>query len=426
MTTTSGIAEAPSPPLRPPSRSPAPLRILLFTPSIPYPPIWGFGIRVHEFARLLARTHQVTLLTYAEPGDEERIAAVSRICRVCTVPRPSGTQAKKRRAQLTSVLSAQSYQRLSLYSRTMQRALDELTARERFDIIQIESSQLAGFDFRGRAPLVLDEHNIEYELLYRMYQTERAPARRLFNWLEYRKFRREEIQSWRAASGCVSTSGREEEIIRAFASTPTVVAANAVNVEYFRPSEESVEPDTLVMTGLMHYRPNIDGAIYFVRDVLPLILEVRPKAVFYIVGAGATSELKRLAGPNVVVTDTVPDVRPYLNRASAVVVPLRMGGGTRLKVLEALSMTKAVVSTSLGAEGINVRSGTHLILADRPREFADAVLTVMHDRALATGLAERGRELVMREYRWETVVVCLESFYHQLLSAGTVARPAIS
>jgi glycosyltransferase involved in cell wall biosynthesis len=180
------------------------------------------------------------------------------------------------------------------------------------------------------------------------------------------------------------------------------------------------------MTGLMHYRPNIDGAIYFVRDVLPLILEVRPKAVFYIVGAGATSELKRLAGPNVVVTDTVPDVRPYLNRASAVVVPLRMGGGTRLKVLEALSMTKAVVSTSLGAEGINVRSGTHLILADRPREFADAVLTVMHDRALATGLAERGRELVMREYRWETVVACLESFYHQLLSAGTVARPAIS
>jgi glycosyltransferase involved in cell wall biosynthesis len=392
------------------------LRVLILTPSLPYPPIWGFGIRVFEFIRLLARRHQVSVVTYAEPGEEEKIAAVAAVCHaVHTVPRVPETERSKRLAQLSSVFSRDSYQRRSLFSPLMQQKLDELMKRERFDVVQIESSQLAGYAFDPRAVTVLDEHNIEYELLYRMYSTEGSPLRRMYNWLEFQKFKREEVSSWQSVTGVVSTSAREERIMREAApDTPMLVAPNAVNVDYFCPSEEPIGADALVMTGLMHYRPNIDGAVYFVREILPHILASRPNAVFYIVGAGATNELKRLASDNVVVTDTVADVRPYVYKSAVFVVPLRMGGGTRLKVLEGMSMSKAVVSTSVGCEGIDVSHDEHILIVDESRAFADAALTLMADRSRRLALGRAGRELVERQYRWDSVVDRLEGFHARL------------
>jgi glycosyltransferase involved in cell wall biosynthesis len=398
------------------------LRILILTPSLPFPLIWGFGIRVYQFVRLLARHHRVFLLTYAEPGDADKVAAIESLhAAVHTVPRPTETDRSKRLGQLSSIFSRMSYQRRSLYSGAMQEKLHQLTSQERFDVIQVESSQLAGFEFGSRSAVVVDEHNIEYELLYRMYRTEHAVVRRFYNWLEFNKFRREEIGTWRSVSGCVSTSAREQDLIREIVPrTPTVVVANAVDVDYFSPSDESIDDNALVMTGLMHYRPNIDGALYFLQEIFPHILASRPKMVFYIVGKGAPEELKRLAGANAVVTDTVPDVRPYVHKAAVFVVPLRMGGGTRLKVLEGLSMEKAVVSTSIGCEGIDVTHGEHLLIADEPLAFADSVLKLLSDRELAAKLGRQGRALIERQYRWETVVARLETFYGELL-AGTPA-----
>jgi glycosyltransferase involved in cell wall biosynthesis len=394
------------------------LRILILSPSLPHPPIWGFGIRVNQFLRLLARNHDVSLLTYEEPRERDKVAALEALgVTVHTVSREKATERSKRTAQLLSIASTLSYQRRSVHSRAMQAKLDELVARERPDVIQIESSQLAGFDFGKTAVVVLDEHNIEYELLYRMYQTEGSPVRRIYNRVEFSKFKREEISTWRSVSGCVMTSAREQAIVKTLApATPTIVGANAVDVEYFRPSKTPHKPDALVMTGLMHYRPNIDGAVYFVHEIFPRILASRPDMVFYIVGAGATDEVKRLAGPNVVVTDTVPDVRPFVHEATAFVVPLRMGGGTRLKVLEGLSMEKAVVSTTIGCEGINVVHGEHLLVADDPLAFADAVLRVVGDPDLTSRLGRQGRTLVERQYKWESIVSQLEHFYRQLLS----------
>jgi glycosyltransferase involved in cell wall biosynthesis len=380
---------------------------------------------VYEFVRLLARRHHVSLVTYAEPGEDDKIAAVAAVCNaVHTVPREPETERSKRLAQLSSIFSRDSYQRRSLFSPGMQRKLDEVMSRERFDVVQIESSQLAGFAFDPRAVCVLDEHNIEYELLYRMYSTEGSPLRRVYNWLEFRKFKREEVTSWQSVSGVISTSAREERIMREAAPTaPTMVAPNAVNIEYFTPSDEPADGAALVMTGLMHYRPNIDGAVYFVREIFPRILASRPNVVFYIVGAGATDELKRLSSDNVVVTDTVPDVRPYVYKSAVFVVPLRMGGGTRLKVLEGMSMAKAVVSTSVGCEGIDVSHDEHLLIVDEPSAFADAVLRLLADRERRLELGRRGRALVEARYRWETVVERLEGFYDRLLAVHSVSAP---
>ena len=141
------------------------------------------------------------------------------------------------------------------------------------------------------------------------------------------------------------------------------------------------------MTGLMKYRPNVDGATFFVREILPRIVQVRPGATFYVVGGEPAPEVLRLAGPNVVVTGGVDDVRPYVHKAAVFVVPLRVGSGTRLKVLEGLSMGKPMVSTALGCEGIDVVAGEHLLVADQAAPFADAVLALMDDPARSRQLA---------------------------------------
>jgi sugar transferase (PEP-CTERM/EpsH1 system associated) len=391
------------------------MRVLIVSPVLPYPPTWGFATRVFHFVRLLARRHAVTVVAYGEPGDTDAIEHLTRLgAAVHAVPRAGGA-GTKRLAQLSSLVSPRSYQWRAMYSPAMQRTLREVMARERFDLIQIESSQLAVFEYDARALLVVDEHNVEYELLYRMFQTEHSAVRRAYNWIEYQKFRREETRTWRRVSGCVTTSRREEEIVRQHAAATSVVTVpNAVDVEYFRPSDQLVDNNVVVMTGLMKYRPNVDAAQYFAGEILPRIRAVRPDVQFVVVGGDPADEVRRLAGSHVIVTGSVPDVRPYVDTAAVVVVPLRMGSGTRLKVLEGLSMAKPMVSTSVGCEGIDVADGEHLLIRDDAQAFAQGVLDLLQDCDLAAKLGARGRQLVHRQYQWTTVVEQLQGFYDGL------------
>jgi len=302
------------------------VRILIITPSLPYPPNWGFGIRVYQIARLLARTHDVALLTYTAPGQEEHVAALrAQGVDVHAVPssNPHNRKQERRREQMLSLASPVSYLTRSLYSRAMQQEIDRLLAEKQFDIVQMESTHLASFDLSKAGCVVVDEHNIEYELLYRMYKSERSPWRRLFNWAEYVKFRREERRCWDHACALVLTSDREREIIAATwpGKAPVTVAPNGVDVEYFAPSAEPIDPNSLVYTGLMRYRPNIDAVVYFATEILPLIRQRRPDATFTIVGAGPSIDVRELASDHVIVTGSVPDVRPYVARAAVNVVP---------------------------------------------------------------------------------------------------------
>jgi len=380
------------------------------------------ALRNYNVVRLLAASHAVTFLAYGEPGDLKNTGALEAVCEsVRIIARPPSTL-RKRALQLSSVLSPWSFQWMNMHSAEMQRALDDLCGGVPFDVIQVESSQLAAFRFDRRSVLVLDEHNLEYELLFRMYQTERSTIRRFYNWIEYAKFRREELRLWRRVDGCVTTSRREEAILRqTVPGVPAVTVPNAVDIEYFRPAEQPVRQDMIVFTGQMGYRPNVDGAVFFVNEVLPRILAVRRNAVFFIVGADPAPEVRQLASDHVIVTGRVPDVRPFVHEATAFVVPLRMGGGTRLKVLEGLAMRKAMVSTALGCEGIDVVDGEHLLIRDEAGAFARAVIRILEDPNLATELGARARQLAESRYRWESVVADLERFHLQLVQRRSAA-----
>jgi glycosyltransferase involved in cell wall biosynthesis len=268
----------------------------------------------------------------------------------------------------------------------------------------------------GRLPRILFQHNVESQILARHASDGPHWLRRRYMALQCRKMRRFEAWAGRQFDWIVAVSGHDRDFFEQQYGWRHVRAIDtAVDVDYFQPSSATVDRDRVVFLGSMDWLPNQDGVAYFVRHVWPRVMAARPRARFQIVGRNPTPAVLRLAQqPGVEVAGTVPDVRPYLAGASVVVVPLLVGGGTRIKIFEALSMEKAVVSTSLGAEGLPVEPGRHLLLADGPAGFARSVLTLLDDPHQAARLGHAGRELVLQSYGAEKIArqferICAEA-----------------
>ena len=302
----------------------------------------------------------------------------------------------------------------------MDGAFERVLSERSFDLVQVESSQMAITRSASGIPFVLDEHNIEYLLLRRLAEVETSPDRKAFGYIEAAKVRWEEVKAWRQCDGAVFTSQADLDVMRApFPEKPACVVPNGVDAEYFSPSDDEPERSTVVFTGSINYRPNTDAVAYFIKEVMPQLLRLKPSAKFVVVGQGAPDSLLRMADANVEFTGAVPDVRPYVARAAVVIAPLRVGSGTRLKILEALAMGKPVVTTTIGCEGLSVVDGEHLVVADDPQPFAEAVARLMTDRKLATELGRSGRALIERDYSWSVVVQHLERFHTQLIRKET-------
>lgn len=384
-------------------------------------------MRVYQLARRLAARHEVTLLSYTgDDGDD--VAGLRRELTVEAVRRSAPSRTSKRVAQLRSLVSAQPFASRAVWSDDLQRAVADLCSREAFDVIQLESSLLCSLALPGGTPTVLDEHNIEYEVFERMQDGESSVLRRGFNRVERRRTRAFEQRWWGKVDACVLTSEREEEIVRAVApATRTAVVPNGVDLDYFCPTDVDPEPQSVVFNGLLRYRPNLDAAYFLVEEIWPLVLERAPGAKLTIVGRGDPLDLKRLERNAVAVAGEVPDIRPFLRRAAVVAVPVRMGGGTRLKVVEGLALGKALVSTTLGCEGVNVIDGEHLVVADSAEAFAAAVVDLFNSPERARRLGSAGRVLMKRDYSWDAAADTLDSLYAELVSSehqGQVRAPA--
>jgi polysaccharide biosynthesis protein PslH len=197
---------------------------------------------------------------------------------------------------------------------------------------------------------------------------------------------------------------------------PMWVIPTGVDTEHFTPSEAPISEPRLVFTGSMDWLPNEDAMRFFCRDVLPLIRAEEPRARLSIVGRSPTAAVRALAEEHIEVTGTVPDVRPFMRKAAVHVVPLRIGGGTRLKIFEAMAMGQAVVSTTIGAEGLPVADGEHVRIADGPRAFADAVLSLLRDPRRRQSLGAAARQLVVGHYDWSVAAGVLDAALTQCAS----------
>jgi sugar transferase (PEP-CTERM/EpsH1 system associated) len=392
-------------------------RILVIGAWFPYPPRWGWAMRVYQLARQLAERHDVTLLTYATSADEANVPQLERqSLRVETVRHEPLSTIDRRKLQARSLFSRTPYEPYRTHSREMQQAIDRILSSDAFDAVQLESTLIWPFRFPDGMPLVLDEHNVDYETYARMREGTRSPVRKAFYLVEEGRVRRYVHDAWRESAGLVLTSAREADMAREVApDTPTAVVPNGVDTEYFSPGSEPVEPRTLVFNGALDYRPNLDAALVLVDEVLPRVRETHPETKAVIVGRGGPEELDQLRRSGVEVTGEVPDVRPYLERAEIVVVPIPAGSGTRFKVVEGLAMAKPMVSTAVGCEGIGVEHGEHLLVADAPADFAAAVVRLFENPELARSLGRAGREFVEREYSWARAGERLQALYDVVL-----------
>lgn len=400
------------------------LKILIVSAQFPYPTRSGSETRVYQLARQLSARHDTTLLSYAWPHQREGVAGLAAQMSVRAVERKALSALRKRAVQALTMMSPRPYYCREVHSRGMQRAIDDLCSAERFDVIQLESSFLCAFRFPADARLIIDEHNVESELFRRMCEGERSLPRRLFNRVEYLRFRRFERAAWRRADACVVTSERELPTVRACVpDTPVAAVPNSVDLDFFAPSGAPEEPRTVIFNGILTYRPNVDAAHHLIHDVWPLVRERYPDARLTLVGRSQGVDTRSLMRPGVELVGEVPDIRPYIHRAAVVAVPIRIGGGTRLKVVEGLAMGKAVVSTTVGCEGLAVRDREHLLIADDAAAFASRIVEVFENPRRSDELGHAGRRLVEARYSWDLAGERLESLYRRTI--GEEPEPSL-
>ncbi|HET8908451.1 MAG TPA: glycosyltransferase family 4 protein [Ktedonobacterales bacterium] len=379
------------------------MKILVVAHSLPRP-TWGAGTRNYHLLRALGRDHDVSLLALIRPDERGQSADYlrphTRMVRQVDVP-PTGP---KRTQQVIALAKGQSYLMALQILPAAQAALDEELSRHAYDAVLFEGLLVAGYRVPRQMRVILDEHNIEHELMWRSYQSGRGLMRRGFNWIEYRRIRPVEISRCERADLVMVTSERERLLLHSLLPEKNVqVVPNGVDTQSFFPDTTVEEiPGRIVFTASFDYYPNVQGALHFAEHIWPLVQRAAPNATWSLVGRNPPPDIARLGNlPGVMVSGSVPAVQPHLAAAQVAIVPLLAGAGTRLKILEALAMRRAVVSTALGCEGIDSIPGKHLVVADEPERFAESIVELFNDPARRATLGEEGRTLVEKHYSWD-------------------------
>lgn len=401
------------------------MRLLFLTPQFPYPPHKGTTLRNYNLIAQLAARHTIDVLSFhdttalpASPLDE--------LCRrLAVVPAPA--RSLSRRA-LDTLLSPWPDMGLRLWSPRFRDLLLSWLAAGQYDVVQIEGIELARYAFslspRSSARLIFDAHNAEYLLQERIARAERAARGwsigAIYSTLQARKLRGFERRSCQRADVVAAVSAADAAALRQLDPTLNVhVIPNGIDTTYYDRSQVTpldLPPRSLVFTGTLDFRPNVEAVLWFADRVWPKIRAARPEARFFVVGQRPHARLDRLrADPSIVITGAVEDTRPYIAGAAAYVIPLQMGGGTRFKLLEALALRVPVISTTLGVEGFDVAADRELVLADDAASFAEAVIEVVGNLAKSRALGEAGRTFAER-YDWRLIVPLFEEAYRAVVS----------
>ncbi len=381
------------------------MKILFLTKELPYPVVNGYRMRTFHYISALSREHHLSVVSFGSRLEcAEGLRELERLgCAVYLSPPARGTTEffRKTVSVMTSFLTPRPYAVASRFSSDMLQLMRHILSKKPFDLLVCDGIHMSPHVPADISiPAILDEHNIESTIISRYASTERNPLLRLLARVEAERFRRFEEISWMRFRECHVCSEVDRTIIRQrCAMVPVRVVPNAVCVKpsVLLPHRDS--PPSLIYTGMMGWKPNVDSVRYFCSDIFPLIRKVFPELVFRIVGKDPTGKVRKLAdNRSVVVTGSVPDMEACIRDSDIVVVPLRIGSGTRLKILEAMALGKPVVATAIGAEGLNVNHGRNILIADTPEDFALNVIHLLAEPEFAKTIGNAGRELVMREY----------------------------
>ena len=393
------------------------------TTKSPLPLNEGRALRTYNLLRELAGRHEITLCSYVQSEAEvEGLEGMRAFCaEVHAVPLYlHAPRAELLRDLLRDLLDDAPILAIKYQRRQMVELLRRLRREGRFDVLHLDMLHLGLLAREADGlPTVLVEHNVETALLERREQHATGPMKTYLR-RQVRKLGRFEASAVGAAQCVVTVSDNDAELLRKMNGTVrTVIVPNAVDIEYFKPTQTSPKPSTLIYVGGLGWFPNLDAIEFMARDILPEIRKVLPQVTLTVVGQVPDKALlERFAdSPGIRFAGLVDDIRPFAAEAVAYVVPLRIGGGTRLKILDAFAMGKPVISTSIGCEGLRVENERELLMADDAESFARATLRVLRDPSLAARLGAAGRECVVRDYQWSGAARLMEGAYETARAA---------
>ena len=396
------------------------MRILWIKVGGLWPVNTGGRRRSFQILSELSRRHRVVLLTTRAP-DEDPLplsSALQECEAVHAVPYsiPRAGSARFAASLARSWFTPYPVDLWKCRVRTLRDSAQQVLAPSRVDVCVADFLAAApNLPAHPGTPVVLFEHNVEHQIWKRLCDNESSLLRRALLAIEWRKMRRYEAAACARSRRTLAVSESDREALAAAAPGADVRAVpTGVDTDYFAPQAIAERPRSLVFSGAMDWYPNEDGILRFIETTLPLIRREEPEVSLTVVGRSPTPQLHAAAaGAGVRVTGTVDDVRPSIAEAEVAIVPLRIAGGTRLKIFEALAMGKPVVSTSIGAEGLPLESGRHLMVADEPAAFARAVVSLLRDPGKRRALGEAGRRLVEKKYSWAQVASRFESLLEE-------------
>jgi len=401
------------------------MKILLALPGPLFPADTGGKIRTLNIFSRLAKSVEVHAVSFADPLlDASGIAAMRAMFASYTPvfrsevrkysPRFYGEVIANQFASLPYFLAKCNHSR---FRSTVQ----ELVHSQRCDLLFCDFLQTAAplLDC-AFTPKVVFEHNVEFMLRKRKWEVERSPLRKFVFGSEWRKTRTIEAEVCRSFDHVIAVSPEDQEVLQhEFGIENVSIVPTGVDTDFFSPREEQSNPGGMVFVGSMDWDPNEDGVLWFVREIYPRIRREVPGARFTIVGRSPSSRLCAIAGrgQGIEITGRVADVRSYLSGSEVVVVPLRVGGGTRIKIPEAMAMGKAVVSTPIGAEGLSFKPGQEICIAESPEQFAQAVVQLLRDASLRKSVGAAARQAAIK-HSWTRVVSQLENILQRVALLG--------
>ncbi len=404
-----------------------PLRVLFIAQVFPYPLDSGPKIRAYYVLRYLASHHRVTLVAFlTHPRERRYVDHLASFCEaVYPVERPRSLW-REGLAMARSLLTGRPFMIERHFDRGMARLVEGLAARERYDLIHVDQVKVAQYGLRIEGvPRVIDKHNAYALVLKGVAETDPSPLRRLVARLDWRRMARYEGMLCRTFDGVVAVTEADRDALLRFSGDgrEIPVIPIATDCEAARPVRRRADARDVLILGSLFYPPNVDGAVWFAREIFPRIRAEVPDARLLLIGGRPAPEVVALGREDgVEVTGYVEDLQPYLERTAVMAVPLRFGSGMRVKILDGLAWGLPMVSTSVGCEGIDVTPERDILLADSPETFAAQVVRVLRDRRLAESLSTNGRRLAEQRYDWRVLYPRWDEVYARALGSSDLTQ----
>ncbi len=398
------------------------MRILFLTQLLPYPPDSGPKIRMYYVLRYLAERHEVTLVALVRGNErEEDVAHLRGLCQTVHTVHLSRSALRNGYFLARSLLAGQPFTIVRDRVPEEDRLLDRLLVTGNYDAFHADQLYTAQYGLSrlslNGVKTVVDKHNAYFAMVQRLADVERNPLKRRLLTREAHLLADYEATVCRSYDHVLTVTDHDREVLGKLSGQPDkmLTVPICVDTEVLQPVERVHGAYELTMVGSMFYPPNVDGVCWFIREVYPVVQAAYPEVKLNVIGARPAPAIRQLAAKNstIHVAGYVDDLTPYLRRTAAMIVPLRSGSGMRVKIVDALARGVPVVSTTVGAEGLDVIPGRHLLVADRPAGFAEALLRLLRDPDWGQRLARAGRHLAETRYHWRRIYTALDEIYRR-------------